>query len=224
MNKTIHFLLSIFCFLLAPFWCTSQSLLEKTILKIGIAKSEVDTRESPKQFREKHTLDDEYFINITFQQPIFKKLQIMAGVGYSLSVNDYSLYIENIYFGRFEQDLHTVGTYYKHQLQPNLAVTYSILEKKKLIYSIGLLWNYNLYINKSIRNGHDKFTFSKSLFQPSLMEVYPTISGQYKRFSVELAYRIFNKNYADNAIRSYTATGDNYNPIKLRCTVGYRLK
>ncbi len=204
-------------------------------LQVGIAKSEVDTRVSPKQFREEHTLDDEYFVNLSYHQSIYKKLKVTAGLGYSLVVNDYSVYVNNLYFVRAEEDLHTVGTYYKHQLQPSIALTYPILEKKDFTYSAGILLNYNLYINKSIRNGFDGFTFSKWLLEPSSMELFPTANMDYKRFSLEIGYRIFNRNYKDEAIQTFSpnatslqetflATGDNYNPIKFRLALGYRLR
>lgn len=212
--------------LLFPFLTNGQSFLEKMTLKVGIAKSEVDTRVSPKQFREVHTLDDEYLINISFKQPILKNIYVEAGLGYVLSVNDYNVYVNNNYFasGIPYADLHTVGNYYKHQLQPNLAIIYPFLKRKNFTYSAGILWNYNLYINKSIRNSHDGFTFSKWLFEPSLMELYPTANMNYKRFSLELGYRIFNRNYKDDAIDTFLEEGDTYNPIKFRWTVGYRLK
>lgn len=210
--------------LLFPFLSNGQSFLEKMSLKVGIAKSEVDTRVSPKQFREVHTLDDEYLISISIKQPILKKLYVEVGLGYVLSVNDYSVYVNNYYFGRLYADLHTVGNYYKHQLQPNLAITYPFLKRKNFTYSAGLLWNYNLYINKSIRNGYDGFTFSKWLFEPSQMEIYPTANMNYKRFSLELGYRIFNRSYKDDAIDTFLEEGDTYNPIKFRLMVGYRLK
>jgi hypothetical protein len=168
---------------------------------------------------ENTTLDDEYAFGVTYKYALLDRVKIGLGVGYAQLVQDFLLpanpefFSVNIYpfFWRDQSRYHMM------QWQPSIDIA---LIKKPYVIGINCTSVSNVSFRKHIR----RFNLNRNKLEYFATEVYPGIFGEYKRFRWDLGYRYLHRKYRDDAIPNNGLNPDDYNSLKVRLLMSYRLK
>ena len=212
-----------------------QRFIDGLSIQVGLAKGVPDRRyafleeQYPPEVVEfvkndEVSLDEEYFLAVLMEKNLTSKIQYIAGIGYSILSNDYSLPTSQSYFDdTYNRIFLFNGTYHKHHIQPMLGLSTELKQKKELVLGIKIFLVSNFSIIKKLWPYGWEYSFHTERFALSSLEFYPMVYLEHRRFQLELGYRLLYAKYRDDALANNGLAVDWYNRPKLRLGLGYRL-
>lgn len=163
------------------------------------------------------TKDDEYAVGMVYKHSIHPYINAGFGIGYAQLVQDFFLpadgngyFMQSIlpFFWRDKSHYHMI------QLQPSFDL-------KLLNNSSKLGINCTGISNISFRKHINLFNLSRHKAEFFSSELYTGIYGGYKRFRLDVGYRLLHWKYRDDAISNNGLSVDNYNLPKWRFLLSY---
>ena len=201
--------------LIVPTITFSQSFFKNIDITVGFALQTPDRRlfnwPSRKDIlaRDSTRFDNEYSLLVSKQFQLFKRLNLSAGLGYSLSKTNFRRPFYHSYFtGILTKEGRYIDRYLIHHLNWAFSPQYEIIHKNDNIFYLNVPMFAKFNFNKDVKdisfNGwhHDKWQFEFNKF-----EVYVGLGYQYKRVGFNIAYRMYNIQKIDPVIFSELALG-----------------
>ena len=239
--KKLNVLLLILIF---PTITFTQKFFKNIDISIGFALQTPDRRlfnwPSRKDIlaRDSTRFDNEYSLLVSKQFQLFKRLNLSAGLGYSLSKTNFRRPFYHSYFtGILTKEGRYIDRYLIHHLNWAFSPQYEIIHKNDNIFYLNVPMFAKFNFNKDVKdisfNGwhHDKWQFEFNKF-----EVYVGLGYQYKRVGFNIAYRMYNIQKIDPVIFSELALGsssytdffnqgiEEKNYKKMMFSVSYRIR
>lgn len=163
------------------------------------------------------SLDDEYIFGIRYKYITSNLVDFGIGIGYAQLVQDFLLPADgNGYFRQTIEPYFWRDTSHYHiiQLQPTIDIAF--IEK-----SVVLGFNGTGIANISFRKHINRFNLSRNIIEYFASELYTGVYCEYKRFRVDLGYRVLHMKHRDDAIANNGLRVDSYNPSKWRFQLSY---
>jgi hypothetical protein len=163
------------------------------------------------------TLDDEYAIGVTYRHVSTSGINLGIGLGYAKLVQDFLLPADgNGYFMQSIQPFFWRDTSQYHMIQIHPSFDVKLINKSAIL---GL--NCTGISNISFRKHINSFNLSRNKTEYFSSEIYTGIYGEFKRFRLDVGYRIFHWKHRDDAIANNGLRVDTYNPSKWRFQLSY---
>ncbi|MCW5921856.1 MAG: hypothetical protein KIS77_05890 [Saprospiraceae bacterium] len=195
------------------FFCTisisySQNIFDNTELSLGYALKSQDRRlfEFPMQtailYNEDSRIDFEYSILLNKILFYNKKINLLSGLGYSLSQTNFSRPFDHTYFtGYMSKELRYIKRYQQHNMIFNINPNIEIVKHKDKSFYMNVNSLIKFAINKDVVSGsREIWHHNKWKFETSAIEFNIGLGYQYKKIGINLAYRIFNIQKIDPVI------------------------
>lgn len=194
----------------------SQSSKHNFSVYLGYGVSTPDKRIISSSIQE-YTMDDEYSVGIIYKYSLFNRVSIGVGMGYAQVVQDFPIranghsYFRALIDPVFWRDK---SQYHMVQILPSIDIN---LIKSKTVLGINVLGMSNISFRKHI----DRFNLSRNNIEYFASEMYTGAFAEYKKFRLDVGYRVLNLKYRDDAIENNGLETDPYNPFKLRFQLSY---
>jgi hypothetical protein len=171
------------------------------------------------------TFDDEFFLGISYNYQIAKRLNLGLGIGYAQLKQDFFLPANgNSYFGAIIEPFfwRDYSRYHMVQISPEIKI--NLIKYKSLSLGINTRLISNISFRKEINYNDgtsNDIAVNKTEFFAT--ELFPGIFSSFKRFRFDISYRVLHWKYRDDAIANNGLSVDTYNLPKWRFQMSYEL-
>jgi hypothetical protein len=165
------------------------------------------------------TLDDEYFVGLTYRFALLDRINIGLGVGYAQLIQDFLLPADgNGYFRETKKP-----TFWRDESQYHMAQFSPTIDIKILNKSLVLGLNSTGVSNISFRKHINRFNLSRNTLENFASEVYTGAYIEFKGVRFDYGYRVLHAKYRDDAIANNGLDRDTFNPRKMRFQLSYKV-